>query len=290
MKTPDFYLIQSFLTFSNSRNIVEASEALGISQPAMSAHLKLFSQCFDQDVFLMKGRKKELSAFGLAVFERLSKRFSGVESELHQIQSEFQNPQSAHLRIGGRSEILNHFVQSVQFPGRITFERFEGQAAVQAVQDRRIDLAITNHTTDADHLIAKKAFTDQFVLLINKEAGHLVAKMNWEKRLMALKQVDSIWYRESHPYLKELFGQYKIQHPFQPKVTIANWLTIIDLIRSSLSWSIVPHLYVQNDRNLLIINLDEILDTKMQFFFLFRSEFRKVEWFKEFLAHVQFRQ
>lgn len=239
----------------------------------------------------MKGRKKELTAFGATVFETLSNRFTGVDDELRQVHCFFQNPEQAHLRIGGRVEILNHFAKSIRFPGRMTYSIVEGQAAVSAVQDRKIDLAITNRVGAAENLIAKKAFTDRFVLAINKDVAAAHLKGGLDKRFLSLAQVNSIWYREPHPHLYEALDKLKIPKDdvdrFQPKQTIGNWLTITELLRSTKSWSIAPLLYVENEKSIITFSLDDLLDTEVQFYFLFRTEFRKVDWFKKFLNTIQ---
>ena len=44
MSQIDVKLLKSFVVFADSANIVEASQVLGISQPALSAHLRLLEE------------------------------------------------------------------------------------------------------------------------------------------------------------------------------------------------------------------------------------------------------
>ena len=149
--------------------IVEAASKLGLSQHAMTAHLNQFEQCFEHDVFVMRGRKKELSLFGQKLHGYFESKFGSLDEDLQQIQFNFLQPTQAQIKIGARSEVLNFFADRINFPGYIYFQDIEGVKAVEAVINKTLDLAISNHLEKAQDLIYKKAFTDQFVILFPKK-------------------------------------------------------------------------------------------------------------------------
>jgi DNA-binding transcriptional LysR family regulator len=286
----ELHLIQSFLKFAKSQNIVEAAEALKISQPALSAHLKLFASKFQQDVFVMIGRRKELTEFGKSLYVHLSNRFAGIEDEIRQIELQHQSVSQAHLRVGGRLEVLSYFIQNNGFPGRVECKIMDGALTLKSLRAREIDLAISQHLDHVDDLVQRKAFSDEFVIVLSKRIAKNFSECSWDKRWQILKENDLISFRDPHPYLAELCFALKRDLISNPKVTISNWNTIVEYLRHNKCWSIVPKIYVNNYSDLASFSMNEIIDTQIQFYFLYRRDLRKITWFKDFIEKARFKK
>ena len=286
MKAPPYYLIQSFLAFCQSRNIVAAAESLGLSQPAMTAHLKAFAAAFDHDVFIMRGRKKELSVFGQKLSAYFLARFGTLDQDLKQIQFEFLQPTQAQIKIGARSEILNYFSDKLNFPGFITFEDIDGVRAVDSVVDKSLDLAISNHLEKAQDLIYKKAFTDQFVILCPKKYWKQTPHLD-QHVISELLAKPFISYKGQGPFFDQVLKHFALQNTQPPYRIISNWLTIIKMIENGDGWSIVPQLYCNDLSNVTAFDLKKVTNTETHFYFLYRKELRKVKWFQDFIDNLK---
>lgn len=286
MKTPPYYLIQSFLAFCTSRNIVEAALKLGLSQPAMTAHLRLFTQSFEHDVFVMRGRKKELSLFGEKLFNYFNSKFGSLDQDLKQIQFEFLEPTQAQIKIGARSEILNFFSDRIKFPGSISFQDIDGAKAVESVINKSLDLAISNHLEKAQDLIYKKAFTDQFIILFPKKFLKPTAQLD-KLTMTELLQKPFISYKGEGPFLNQVLKHFDLQQPQKSHRIISNWLTMIKMIQKGDGWSIAPQLYCQELQNVSSFDLKKIVNTETHFYFLYRKELRKIQWFQDFIESLK---
>lgn len=286
MKTPPFYLIQSFIAFCNSKNIVEAALKLGLSQPAMSAHLNLFEDAFEHDVFIMRGRKKELSLFGQKLHTYFLSKFGSLDTDLKHIQFEFLEPTQAQIKIGARSEILNYFSDRIHFPGFIHFEDIDGVNAVEAVINKNLDLAISNHLERAQDLIYKKAFTDNFVILFPKK---FVKSLNsLDRNVMTdLLHKPFISYKGEDPFFDQILKHFDLKHRQKPHRIISNWITAIKLVQNGEGWCIAPQLYCQNLRDVASFDLKKVVNTETHFYFLYRKELRKIDWFQDFIESLK---
>ena len=105
MKTPPLNLIGSFLAFSEASSMSEAAVTLGISQPALTSHLKQFQDCFKQDVFSQQGRRKILTEYGSQLKNIFAKRFSNLETEIKALDIHYQKAEDAVIKIAGRGRL-----------------------------------------------------------------------------------------------------------------------------------------------------------------------------------------
>lgn len=91
--------ILEFLTLADCCNYHAAAVELGISQPALSKHIKLLEEDLGAPLFLRSTRSVELTPFGKLFLEH-AKRYAQVQSEMDQAVLQWQNRHSRHLSIG----------------------------------------------------------------------------------------------------------------------------------------------------------------------------------------------
>jgi DNA-binding transcriptional LysR family regulator len=80
-------VFQHFIQVANHGSISRASEALSITQPAISKSIKLLEQRYKTALFMRKSRGVELTAAGLLVLERCKR----IESEINAIDSDIES-------------------------------------------------------------------------------------------------------------------------------------------------------------------------------------------------------
>ncbi|MBR0127605.1 MAG: LysR family transcriptional regulator, partial [Firmicutes bacterium] len=108
-----------------------AAERLGISQPALSAHLRKKEKELGVKLFDRRKQPLELTEAGKAYLEYAEKAAS-LEDEMHQRLSDIESLQTGHLTIGGASFFNNAYLPQAivafqkKYPG-IELEIIDGK-------------------------------------------------------------------------------------------------------------------------------------------------------------------
>lgn len=287
MKMPPLHLIGSFLSFAGSRNMIEAAQSLGISQPALTQHMKDFESYFTQDVFALEGRRKTLTTFGQQLNDLLKLRFEGLDKDIKVITDKFEQPQNITVRVAGRGEILNSLAKQVSFPGKLIFVNVDGAAAVSSLIDRQYDIAVSNHLKMNSYLHAKKIFSDQFSILFPKSflpGNHTISKTV----LLDLCSHPYLSYADNDERLKALFQPYKIDPlPFPSKV-LSNWESLIEMVNLQQGWTIAPTRFPFDSQKVSRILIPKTVIPGTEFFVFYRKESISMPWFRELINQFKF--
>lgn len=91
--------ILDFLTLADCCNYHTAAVELGISQPALSKHIKLLEEDLGAPLFLRSTRSVELTPFGTLFLEQ-ARKYAQVQSEMDQAVLHWRNRHSRQLIIG----------------------------------------------------------------------------------------------------------------------------------------------------------------------------------------------
>lgn len=91
--------ILEFLTLADCCNYHTAAVKLGISQPALSKHIKLLEEDLGGPLFLRSTRSVELTSFGMLFLEQ-ARRYAQVQTEIDQTVLQWRNRYSRQLIIG----------------------------------------------------------------------------------------------------------------------------------------------------------------------------------------------
>jgi DNA-binding transcriptional LysR family regulator len=160
-----FEEVRMFVVSARSRNFLEASRELGISQAALSLHLRELEAQLPAPLFELQGRKKELSRFGREFLNAASEALDHAESTIQSCVDRYRNEADLVLRIGARPDLFATLASKLKFKGHIEFVSLTGDAAARAVLEKRVDLAVTYHKPDSTEIVAKKAFMSGLVLV-----------------------------------------------------------------------------------------------------------------------------
>lgn len=134
-----------------------AAERLGISQPALSAHLRKKEKELGVKLFDRRKQPLELTEAGKAYLEYAEKAAS-LEDEMHQRLSDIESLQTGHLTIGGASFFNNAYLPQAivafqkKYPG-IELEIIDGKVPeiVNAAWKGMLDVFITPIKADEGH-------------------------------------------------------------------------------------------------------------------------------------------
>jgi DNA-binding transcriptional LysR family regulator len=169
MKTNRVALLNAFVIFNESKNIVEDAQQLGITQPALSKQLKEFESGLSVPVFTMQRRRKVLTPFGRTLHIRLKDRLGNIQKIISDEQTHYQSPLHAKLSIAGRRGILDRMSTRLSFEGSLFFIESSNEKIIESLKNLQAEIGITHIVPDSHEIIAKPLFKEEFHLVIPKK-------------------------------------------------------------------------------------------------------------------------
>jgi DNA-binding transcriptional LysR family regulator len=262
-----------------------AAQSIGLSQPSLTNHLKLFEGYFDQDVFVIEGRKKLLTPFGRELRELFKGRFDNLDFELKALTESFQKSEDVQLRIAGRAEVLGFIAGKVNFPGTLVFIPTDGASAVQGLLERKFNLAISNHISKAEKFHGKKLFSNGFSVIAQK--GLIAKDAQLSKSLIAgLVDVPYLSYKEDDENLSQVLRHYKIDRSPRIRVVLSEWSRLVEMVEAGRGWTIGPDRHASDESQVRAVPIPRLLIPETQFYSIYRKESLDLIWFKDFLKEL----
>jgi len=177
----NFNQLRAFYHAAKSLNFTIAAKNLFVSQPAVTAQIKLFGQFCKLDLFKKKGRRIYLTDEGKTIFRYTSKIFE-LEQDLEKTIYDLQKIKQGCLRIGTTKTyarylmpvLLAPFLKS--FPG-VTIELNEGSSLEMSERmlDFRNSLALVPQVDDNPQIHFIPLIREEVVLIAAPE-HHLAHK------------------------------------------------------------------------------------------------------------------
>ena len=288
MKQIPIQLLNSLYIFSQSSNLKEASQRLGLSQPGLSKQFKALEDILPQSCFSVEGKKKVLTRYGAALVQEFEARFQGFSERLTQIASEHSSADLATIRIAGRREILDRFSDQISFPGRMIFSVLTNKETAGAIITGQVDFGITWVQPDSTEIIAKPLFTERYQIVVPKSLLKLTLQKKLPEEFNKLIKLPCVTYKEDDEVFRRFFGHYKmIAEGLTIRRTTANYQNLVRMIELGIGWSIVPvHYNVSKSRN-WILPISESVGISRLFYLVYRKQLRKLNWAKAAAEEIQ---
>ena len=281
------HLLEAFVTFAESSNIIEAAQCLGITQPALSKQLKALESMLPHSLFAFQGRKKVLTPFGNDLHTRLKSKMTGVQDIISQTASIHSEPANANVRITARREILDRISGQLKFPGSLIFTESSNEIIVRGVLNREIDIGIVHQLPNTYELNAKPLFKDSFVFAVPKAMLKKLPK-NSSELCSSLTQLPCIGYKHPDEILEMICGGYDVESSKLKIVrSTANYSSVASMVDSGIGWAVMPgHISISTSRN-WIVPVSHKAFPPRQFFAIYRQEVKNVSWLKLLLSEMQ---
>ena len=174
-------------TIADMRSISAAAESLGISQPALSAHLKKIESELGAVLFDRSRQPLELTEAGHAYMDYLD-RAQSLNKELEQTIADIEGLETGSVTVGGAAffnvaylpRAVGSFVK--EFPG-VDIDIVDGNVPFLATEalKGRLDLFITPSADEPDRFVYEKLLDEKVYLAvpeaweINKKLGATAA-------------------------------------------------------------------------------------------------------------------
>lgn len=267
-------LLESFIAFTESSNMREAATKLGLSQPALSQQLKKLQDHLPYNLFMLKGKKKILTPYGIDILNSIKQHISLVSSAIDSVNNKYNSPEKITVRISGRLEILRRLMENIQFSGAIQFISSESEPTVQDLLDRTIDIAISKSKPDSHYVHSRPILKDQFILIYPKKWSYPADSLT--SILSKVKKRPYVGYGE------KLKSNFDFLSDIKMNRAIEDWEYIIKYVQSGHAWSVVPSSFLVNEKLCEKIYLRGY--TESQFYILYSKENFKYDWFKEIIT------
>lgn len=279
---PDLEHLRSFVVFYESKNITEAAIKLKISQPLLTQHLQRLEETVAVQLFTFQGRKKVLTAAGAQLYDVVSVKLRNLGSEIRS--TLISATENKKLKIGGRKEVLNSIVETIDFNGHLTFIPMSSQEVNAGLINRTIDIGLTQKDLSSSHLVRKKIWSDEPLICWNKSI-RVSDKQDMTSILKQLVTYPCLDYGAG-TYLEKAFIHAQIKLNTKQLTTFPDWKILAQRMEMRASWGILPSRFVAETSKLNSIKLPYPLNQKTQFYIYYSKEWAQVDWFQELVNQI----
>lgn len=285
-KTP-IHLLNAFVVFGDSKNIVEAASRLQITQPALSKQLKQLEESLPGPVFTLVGRKKTLTVFGRNLYHQLKGKLGNIQDLVEQTWSLHSDARQATVKVAARRGILDRISAHIEFDGAIFFLELSNEDILKSLLNLECEIGIVHKIPNTHELIAKPLFKEDFQLVIPK--GLLPKSYTFGEELFSLLSLlPCLGYRPDDEILKAVckFNSAEV-HKLKMVRATENYSSIAEMIEARLGWAVMPtYLKVSESKN-WVISIPARAYPSRQFYLVYRPEFNSVSWFKSLISEIR---
>lgn len=277
-------LAQTFISFVELGSLQAVADKRGLTQPAVSHHLKSFEEQFQLKIFTYSGRRKILTQYGQQIFLTLKMKLAELNREIERTNRMYFHPSDVTLRIGLRHEVARKLTPFFNFPGRVIVEATSGQHALELLEKRELDLVITERIANRPDLHSKNIFTDRVQLLVPKSIMTNKPKLEDLRNQDFITQNSFIAYREQPPFLNEFCKGLSLKvEQIHVALICEDWNVVVGGVESGRGWSLVPSGLAINTEQVHVLDVPSKWGPETHFHAYYYAEFLAVPAFKEFL-------
>ncbi|MGZ3775613.1 MAG: LysR family transcriptional regulator, partial [Pseudobdellovibrionaceae bacterium] len=276
------HLLNAFIIFNDSKNIMEAADSLGITQPALSKQLKQLEALMPNKVYSLSGRKKVLTSFGRDLHERIKERIGNIQEVIHQTNTLHSDTNNAKIRIAGRRGILDRISRHLQnFDGSLFFKESSNDLIIDSLMKFNTEIGIIHSIPNTYELIAKPLFKEEFQLVVPKK--FILQKPTFGETLISkLMQLPCIGYKPEDEIISAVCSSNSVDAKKIRMVRATeNYTSIAEMVDAKIGWAIIPSYIEISDARSWSISIPTKALPARQFFLVYRPELTSAVWFKD---------
>ena len=164
--------LRAFYYVAKHASFTIAAEKLFISQPAVTAQIKLFENFYDMKLFNKQGRKLLLTHLGELLFEKAEIIF-GVEGEVETILTQMKELNHGILKIGCTKAYAKHIMPSIisffhrAYPNiKIILEEGSSMAMINNLRDFKNEVVVVAQMDVNDSRIQFIPFSQEEIVVV----------------------------------------------------------------------------------------------------------------------------
>jgi DNA-binding transcriptional LysR family regulator len=276
--------LNTLVAVNDTHSYRAAAVLLGISQPAVSQHMKAIEEQLQAPVVQSTGKKRQLTQLG--------RELAGLAKlQLAQLQTGVLAAYNRHqegaqmLRVGARPEILQYILPRLKFTGFYVCQNLSAADAVAKLQSAELDLAISHVRPDSDEIFAKKALVSFPMFVVHRSLWRGVQELSAEK----LRSLPLITYKLANDPVEELLARLQINSAkIKRRAACEDWSVLKSLVEDKMGYAVVPS-YVADgmSKNILQIDVSGFGMKAFTYYYLYRREYKNqiANWVGSSLAH-----
>jgi DNA-binding transcriptional LysR family regulator len=240
------YLIETFVLFGESANLVKTAQVLNQTQPTTSRQIELLQSYFKKPLFKTVGRNKLLTDYG----QKVQAYYKNSVLELRDLQNKMSsvlfNNEKEKLILAARSEILEKYISPLHFNGTTEMIALQGQEIRQRMQNQNLDVAVLQENFESYAYFRKKLFTSSWKVIFPE--SWKIKLSDAEQFLNQASPLPFASYDKDFQTIKRSFTK-KLKPPvFNVEVIASDWRLILDAVCRQRCWSIVPEDFSKGNR------------------------------------------
>lgn len=178
LERPSLHALAVFVAVIDHGTMTAAAETEGISQPAISAHVKSLEGFFGTPLMERSGRRVRPTAAGLLVAD-YTRRMLSMADELVRSIADLEGLRAGDLVIGASSTVGEQMLPAVlgryhrAFPAvQLALSIGNTGEIVQAVLNRRLDLGIVGRFEEQPELESRPVFDDHLEIFVAPDSPY----------------------------------------------------------------------------------------------------------------------
>lgn len=218
--------LRSFYTAAKLNSIAKAAQALMVTPPAISQHIKRFEEKIGIRLVVSDGNSIRLTSTGRGVLQRAEKIFE----EIHEMEGYLEDisaGKSGDLRVGCPEAPLKHLTPLIEtfkknYPGvKIILDQGTNEEMVKSIVDHRNELAVVRYSPNNSKLKTKALWREEIVLIASPHSAHFTGS---EVSVMQLSQIPLVIRREGSA-VREVVLEYLRRFKVTPLVSVESGST-----------------------------------------------------------------
>jgi DNA-binding transcriptional LysR family regulator len=218
--------LRTFYTAAKLNSISKAAQALMVTPPAITQHIKRFEEKIGIRLIVNDGNSIRLTGTGEGVMQRAEKIFEEIR-EMEGYLEDISAGKSGDLHVGCPEAPLLYLTPLIEtfkktYPGvRIILDQGTNEEMVKSIVDHRNELAVVRYSHGNSKLKTKALWREEIVLVASPHSAHFSGS---ELSIMQLSQIPLILRREGSA-VREVVLDYLRRFKVTPVVSVESGST-----------------------------------------------------------------
>jgi DNA-binding transcriptional LysR family regulator len=269
---------ESFLVYVESKNMREAAEKIGVSQPALFQKIVKFEEKFPVPLFQKSGTKNTLTSFGENLYSVLLPIRKNILSNIQELLESTMNANKVELKVGGRRELIENFTEICNWKNPTQLIFLNSEQTIKSLWEKSIDFGIL--LNPPQEFKSKVLFKVHRELCVCKDSWKLLntkEQFDWStKTLQALQNLNFIAYKNPDKSIAEYFKNLGFQQSvFKNSFICEDWNLISKILSLGKGFSIIPS-NISTDENIIRVPIPRSRDSSENIYLCYYPENKRV--------------
>lgn len=282
---PDPELLQVLIAFHEAKNLIQAAERLGISQPAVTQRLQRLQEQVEYPLYAFEGRRKVLTHYGKALYDLARVNFLQLETDFQNLNRRYASPEQLVLRVAGAKELMSLFSEVIEFAGRIDHRKMPEDLAVAAVESETADIAISEAIIDSAELMSRKFFEGSSRIIFHRKVfPSIVSFRDIQDNSELIFQGSCVLHRLETTYLEKFYKSIKRDaSKVNAKATFEDWSSVLNYVEGGGGYAVAPAYIQPHAKDVRVVDVPHAVISRSTYYAVFKRKLKKIESFKKVL-------